>query len=105
MPTRTEYAVRWTDTDGHRRRSAPMSKAEAEAYRNTMRPEEKAVVVSRTISNWEFVPIVETKYVNGVRITTTQYEESRHVDASCHCFGSKFRTHSSMTCPNRKAQS
>lgn len=104
MAKRTEYAVRWTDAHGRRHTSDPLPRKGAEEFRDTFPAESKAHLVFRTISPWEFVPVTETKYVNGVRVTTTQHEEGRTVDASCQCFGSDFRVHSTTTCPNLRKQ-
>lgn len=45
-------------------------------------------------------PVVEDQSRNGVRVIVYRYEgRGTVVDASCQCFGSRFRLHSSDTCP------
>ena len=45
-------------------------------------------------------PVVEDQSRNGVRVIVYRYEgRGTVVDASCQCFGSTSRLHSSESCP------
>jgi hypothetical protein len=41
---------------------------------------------------------------NGVRVRVHRSDEGSTVDATCQCFGSEERSHSTMSCPLYKAQ-
>ncbi len=49
-------------------------------------------------------PTTEDQSKNGVRVIVHRYHDGSTVDASCACFGSDFRAHSTTSCPNFKRQ-
>lgn len=46
----------------------------------------------------------EDQSKNGVRVIVHRYPDGSTVDAGCGCFGSDFRAHSRVDCPNRLRQ-
>ncbi len=47
---------------------------------------------------------VEDQSKNGVRVIVTRFHDGTVVDASCSCFGSEHRVHSTSSCPVYKSR-